>query len=254
MMNAPLTAAVGLQIQTTVFTVSGTYMPSPGLVSLVVECIGGGGGGGAAAASNADVIVTGGGGGSGGYSRKTLPAALVAGGVIVTVGAGGASNGNGAATSFGALCLAQGGLTGQGNNDVNEYGAAGAGAPPGVGDVTFPGATGSTGTTDIVQTPPLLNVAMGGLGGQIFGGNISTAAAPGAATVGANALPNTGAGGSGAAVNQLASSSGQLLGGTGGSGLCTVTEYIVPVVPVPPPNTGNILVPCWPTEFTNGCC
>ena len=46
-MNAPVQGsqvATGLKVVQQVFTASGSYIPSPGLTSLVVELIGGGGG------------------------------------------------------------------------------------------------------------------------------------------------------------------------------------------------------------------
>ena len=63
-----------------------------------------------------------GGGGSGGYSKTGFAAAMVRGGVLVTVGAGGIDTGtpqNGGATSFGAICVANGGDAGAGANGVS---------------------------------------------------------------------------------------------------------------------------------------
>lgn len=217
--------ATGVQVLTKVFTASGPYMPSPGLVSVVVECIGGGGGGGGCATLDATLIITGGAGGSGGYSRKTLPASLVAGGVSVTVGAGGLGGGdgqNGVATTFGALCVANGGGLGQGNNDVTGFGAAGAEAPPGVGDVALPGNGGMNGVVWIgtartvsVQSP---------MGGSMWGGTRTVNVPPQGAANGAEGYANTGAGGGGGVCNTIVPS-GNIIGGNGGSGICIVTEY-----------------------------
>jgi hypothetical protein len=210
------------------FTAPGTYQPSPGLVSLVVECIGGGGGGGQCGtpSGDANVIVTGAGGGSGGYSRKALAGSLVLGGVAVTVAGSAAAQLTGTPTSFGAFCVANGGGGGQGNSGTSpDYGQAGIEANPGIGDVAFPGACGENGTLDVVAASPLAAIsAQGGRGGCIFGGTSSVVVAPANAANGVPGASNTGAGGSGAAINQL----GTLTvynGGAGGSGLCIVTEY-----------------------------
>src|SRR5580704_13026830 len=114
------TSGSGMRVVTQVFHASAPYSPSPGLVTAVVECVGGGGGGGPCAESTV-TIGGGGGAGSGGYSRVTLAAALVLGGVNVTIGAGG-FGGNplpdgianaGQPTTFGAMCVANGGGGGQ---------------------------------------------------------------------------------------------------------------------------------------------
>ena len=217
------TPASGMQVLTTVFNASGPYMPSPGLVSLTVECIGGGGGGGAVEASLPVLWIVGGaGGGSGGYSRKTLPASLVLGGVVVTVGQGGASNANGTVTSFGALCVANGGFGA--NVDQPEFAgvAAGAGGVPGIGDFACAGATGDNGFIVVLAAAQSNNGACA-KGGQVFGGNLTGEVGPHAATNGPDGYANSGAGGGGAAVNQLVAA--QFNGGTGGSGVCIVTEY-----------------------------
>jgi hypothetical protein len=230
------TAAVGTIVITKVFTASGPYSPSPGLQSLTVETIGGGGGGGGAVALNTNANF-GGGGGSGGYSRKTLAAPVVAGGVQVTIGVGGAgavqaaTAAAGSPTTFGALCTSNGGSGGGSAGFGGNYNG-GAGALPGVGDIAFLGAAGESGGA---QTPPTTTqlIVHGGAGGSVWGGN-----SPGfdvgldAGADGNAGWPNTGAGGGGAAtLNAPAPSSG----GAGGSGLCIVTEY------------------CWADAADDGC-
>ena len=221
------TSAQFVKIQT--FLASGPYMPTPGLLGGVAECWGGGGCGGAAQAVAATDMVGGGGGGSGGYSKTGFAAAMVRGGVLVTVGAGGIDTGtpqNGGATSFGAICVANGGFAGAGANGVNVYGWGGPGATAGIGDVAAPGVAGFTGHIQIGPSATDFATAVGGwmaLGGTPQPGQCGV----GGFLPGPNAAPNTGAGGSGAAVNQLASGFGTThFGGNGGSGLCVVTEYI----------------------------
>jgi hypothetical protein len=222
----------GTRVTTQVFTASGEYKPSPGLVSLVVECIGGGGGSGGVTSPNVDYVVTGGGGGSGGYSRIALPAPLVVGGVAVTIGQGGAgaaggvaAGETGGATSFGALCVANGGGGGQSMLTAGGFGAGGGGGAPGVGDVAFPGAAGFCGT--VIASLNTSQGAEGGQGGSIFGGTQTANVGGGGALGGEPGLPNTGAGASGGVLNAYPTVNAEYGGGTGGSGVCIVTEYCV---------------------------
>ena len=241
------TASAGTQVLTTVFTASAPYTPSPGLISVEVECGGGGGGGGSAGpVPNVAWMLSGGGGGSGGYSKKTLAAALVLGGVNVVIGAGGTPGGQGAgagqiingtggaggATSFGALCVANGGAGGEGNNantsPVPQNGTGGNGAQPGIGDIASYGQAGGSG---FLQVAP----ATKGSGQAIFpgAGGASRWAGTGYVgqpywaaqfTNGASAPPNSGGGGQGSVISETGG--GPLEGGAGGSGICIVTEYI----------------------------
>jgi hypothetical protein len=233
----------GVRLVTQVFRASAPYMPSPGLISCVVECWGAGGGGGAVVGIPT-YIVSGGGGGSGGYSRITLASGLVLGGVNVIVGAGGAPSegnppvpgGSGGATSFGAFCVANGGGGAYGNDTSTEFGNGGAPAQPGVGDIAAPGSFGFAGQTIIIPTgSPMLNMlGWGGYGATtMLGGGDQQAAGPGTVSPGTGGVPNTGSGGIGAISNQT---SGQFAnGGPGGSGLCVVTEY------------------CWADTIDDGC-
>jgi hypothetical protein len=233
----------GMRVVTQVFTASAPYTPSPGLVSAVVECYGPGGGGGAANCLGSPVLViAAGGGGSGGYSRSTLAAALVLGGVNVTIGVGGVggavggyTGGSGGTTSFGALVVANGGGGGENNDEggANLWGRAGSGGPIGIGEVAFPGSDGFTGMILTFATPTP-SAFSGGLGGQIFGGNTNSYVSNGGFDPGKDAKPNTGAGGSGAIVNQ-SSAAGVPPGGAGATGLCIVTEY------------------CWADATDTGC-
>lgn len=221
-----VTPVEGVIVTRTVFLASGTYTPAPGLTTALVECMGGGGGGGAVNANLPVLYVVGGaGGGSGGYSRVMLAAALVAGGVQVTVGAGGASNTNGHPTSFGAFCAANGGFGA--NQSQAQYGGVAGGAggnlTGAVGGQTLAGATGDNG---LIQSLSVASSYAAGCpkGGQMWGGNLTGEVGPGAATAGPASWANSGAGGGGACVNQFANQP-QMLGGAGGSGFCAVTEY-----------------------------
>ena len=99
-----------------VFTASGTYTPSAGLVAAIIECIGGGGAGGGCAATSAGQCAAAGGGGGGDYARAYVTAAQVGASQSVTVDAGGSAptsgnnaGGNGGTSSVGSLCSAGGG-------------------------------------------------------------------------------------------------------------------------------------------------
>jgi|HubBroStandDraft_2_1064218.scaffolds.fasta_scaffold04155_6 hypothetical protein len=233
----------GVRIVTQVFRASAPYMPSPGLISLIVNTIGGGGGGGDAYSASGQGIFIGGGGGSGGWSRIALASGLVAGGVNVIIGAGGPGGGapgnpgggSGGVTSFGAFCVANGGLGGA-NNDggvtPGANGAPGAPAAPGVGDIAWPGSQGFVGPIILGTT---LQSVPGGLGGQLISGAVTADIGSAAQVAGVDAYPNTGAGGSGAVNNQFTAPTAGAGGGAGGSGLCWVDEY------------------CWADAFDTGC-
>lgn len=236
-------ATTGIAVLTTVFTASGPYMPSPGLVSLKVRCIGGGGGSGSAGpVPSLQYLLGGGGGGSGGYSEKTLPAALVLGGVQITIGAGGTAGGagaspgqiingtggNGAATSFGALCVANGGSGGLGNNanQMNgQNGDAGAGGVVGVGDIAFPGGDGTPGTYSYMQAAQTGGAFGAGRGGSVFGTGVKAFIGwAGQWANGTPGHPNTGQGASGAFISEAGG--GPLEGANGAAGICIVDEYV----------------------------
>lgn len=224
-------ATVGVKVQITAFKASGTYLPSPGLTSLVVECLGGGGAGGSVylATGSSGIAAGGGGGGAGGYSRIALDAALVAGGVIVTVGAGGVPPAagqvtQGGTTSFGALCVAYGGYSAQDNtNAAPNFGNGGQGGPAGVGAVALKGSGGMGGSLEATAVGAMFGGmgASGYFGGAMFQQEIGQ----GQGNIGGSAAPNTGAGGNGAISNGYPTSGTQWNGGSGGSGLCIVTEY-----------------------------
>jgi hypothetical protein len=222
----------GMVVITQVFRANGPYTPSVGLVTTVVTTIGGGAAGGSAGPGSILQVLGGGGGGSGGWSRVTLPAALVLGGVAVTIGAGGVpddqnvNGGPGGVTSFGAFCVANGGSGGGWNGTggpTNAWGEGGAGAVPGIGDLTFPGNDGEPGPyTNLAVAEN--NTYSGGMGGSVFGGSRNYAWGPNQIPGGLNAWPNTGAGGSGALLNQLATGAISE-GGPGGSGFCWADDY-----------------------------
>jgi hypothetical protein len=218
----------GVFVNVQTFPASAPYTPTPGLTSLTVESWGGGAGGGGAIAGGGFAAIGGGGGGSGGYSRVTLAATLVLGGVAVTIGAGGAgattagaSGTNGGATSFGALCVANGGLGGlTGGGAASGYG--GGGAAPGLGDLAFAGNAGQTGGYALTAEEVAVEGGLGGAGpasGGVAFAALTLANSNISAPGGAGMSP--GAGGGGACSANTAATP---VGGAGAAGLCVVTE------------------------------
>lgn len=200
-----------------VFTSSGTYTPTTGMLYCDVEAIGGGAGGGGAVASAA-TIFCGGGGGSGGYSRSILTSTIGAQPVVPGAGgAGGAGTTNGSSggsTIFGSSLVSarggSGGLFGSGA----QVGIGGAGAVTGIGNVTAAGTGGANGSFDSLDN----NItAGGGAGGPSMLGGGAVGVNVGNGTAGSN----YGAGGSGAAANSTAARTG----GAGSNGVIIVTEF-----------------------------
>lgn len=138
-----------------IFLSSGTWTKPAGLTKVVITCVGGGGGSGAKSTSSS--ASQGGGGGAGGVSVSEVLAASLAASVAVTVGAGGDAGSTGSdnstdggASSFGAHCVANGGL--RGRRDTGSGGANGGDCAPGTGSrYALPGVAASSG----VGTAPL---------------------------------------------------------------------------------------------------
>lgn len=211
-----------------VFTSTGTYTPSAGLIKADVEVVGGGGGSGGCAATGSGTFSVAGGGGAGGYSRKLITAAAIGVSQAVTIGAagaGGVSGDNdgspGGTTSFGAIISATGGGGGDGGLAFGQMtssfgGAGGAGAG---GDFNTTGEPGQSGILNTASGAGF--TAIGGKGGNSFFGG-------GGPNCGPNNGPATGAfsyggGGGGGGVNQMQSA---IAGAAGFAGIVIITEYI----------------------------
>lgn len=230
-------------VKNVVFLVSGLYLPSPGLMSAEVQCIGAGGAGGWCAPYPGKYGAAGG-GGSGGRSISALPAAFVLGGVNVTVGLGNYpvaaltprdpdNPQYAASTTFGTLVTALGGGDGwpydpQGLSGDVMYGDGGYAQGPGTGDVFWSGTPGMRWTTvEMPQsgaTPPV-PYGQGGRGGFVVGGTQGTTSMIGSA----DGLPgyfNSGAGGAGGESNYEAGAQPTRIGGRGSDGICIVTEIV----------------------------
>lgn len=214
-----------------VFSASGPYTPTPGLMSATVESVGGGAAGGGVQTASATIALSGGGGGAGGYSRVTLAAELVLGGVNVIVGAAGQRSGvglvggNGGQTSFGAFCVANGGLGGMANglSSAVGYGNGGLGGSlaGAIGDIVSAGNPGLPGTILVSNLGTEIPIPGGsGAAGPWGGGGFTVFVGAGQFEPGGDGM-GPGAGGGGGAVNNV---TGAETGGFGFSGACIVTE------------------------------
>lgn len=109
--NFQINSQYGRLINVQVLTSSGTYTPTPGTNSVVVEIQGPGGAGGGAVANGGSAFSAGAGGGAGGYLQVRLTSGFS--GVSVVVGAPGlgvvgANGGTGGSTSFGSYSCSGG--------------------------------------------------------------------------------------------------------------------------------------------------
>ena len=172
-----------------VFTESGTFTPSAGLLAAggSVEVLLVGGGGGGRFATNANY------GGSGGQVIKRVVSVL--GATTVTIGAPGVTTNAGASTNGGDTSF--GSLLAQGGNAP----ASGPGHTAGEGS-----GGGGGGPTNIPGQP----------GGYGFGGGGGPSSSCGGANVSTDAVASTGGGGYGAAAGNLRAAS---------SGICIVTWW-----------------------------
>lgn len=221
--NNAIAAATGKLINIQVFTSSGTYTPTPGTNSVIVEgCGGGGAGGGAANAGSGNISVgAGGGGGAVGWRRITSGFS----GQAVTIGAGGngvngGTGGSGGATSFGSLLSLAGGSGGAAGGILSGAGTSGSpgggGAPTGatVGAIGGIGFTGLAITASVGQSGQGASGRFGSGGGQVQASGTT-------ASGGANAS-GYGCGGGGAlGINNGAAPAG----GSGSPGIIIVYEY-----------------------------
>jgi hypothetical protein len=214
-------AFTSINIQT--FTSSGTYTPTAGMISCIVEAVGGGGAGGG---SNNSVSGWGGGagGGSAGYSRGTFSAAAIGASQTVTIGSGGigvnaSTGGNGGNTTFGALLTANGG----------HGGAAGAGssfgiAAGGVGGTASGGSVNINGNQGNYVCSPASNLSISGKGADsILGIGGPSTVTPLSTTLAGKNATGYGAGGGGGNASNTATTTA---GGAGTGGIVIVTEFI----------------------------
>jgi len=216
-----------------VFTSTGTYTPTSGMVYCDIEVLGGGGGGGGAA-SGATGVAAGAGGGSGGYAKKIVSAATIGASQSVTIGAAGAAGsagnnagGTGGTTSVGSIVSATGGVGGAGgpNNAITAvtFSAGGAGGVGSSGDLNANGGQAQDGTAFLHAATIGYVLSGQGADGIYGGGGVASAfAATGANAGGAATVYGGGGGGGGVFQNASAAA-----GGAGAAGVVIVTEYVL---------------------------
>lgn len=212
-----------------------TYTPSAGTVYAFVQVLGAGGGGGGTDSSGPADVIVGGGGGGGGYTEAFISASSIGVSQTVTVGAGGAgvfsdTGGDGAASSFGTLVVANGGLGGTlGEADTSFLSGGGGGGYTGTaiqyGYAGQNGGNSGPGSDTGVAFVPQFTYA--GYGGSCFTGRQAEGFAWSTVT-GAIANPGDdqteyGCGGPG---GFSAISSAATAGGSGMDGFVIITEYI----------------------------
>ncbi len=211
-------AATGRLIGVRTITTSGTYTPTPGTKSIIVEVQGAGGGGGGVGTTNSTSVAVGCGGGSGAYAKSRI--ANLDSAYTVIIGAGGAggvngNGGNGGGTSFGTI-TAGGGYGGGSSNS----------APPIIQNASgIPTATGGNIINFSGNNPSI---------GMAFSANVIISGGGASSILGAGGSPHgtagigreaTGYGAGGGGANAYQNSSAQYNGGHGSSGVVIVWEY-----------------------------
>lgn len=216
---APLMSGRLLNVQ--VFNSSGTYTPTLGTNSIVVEVQGAGGAGGGSLATSSSQASVGGAGAAGSYAKSRLTSGFA--GAAVTIGAGGTgvsgSNGNsGGSSSFGSITApgGGGGIAGILSSTfpiLNGTGIPGAAATGG----NIVNSNGDAGGSGFCNTN---SAGISGKGGNsVFGGG---APARANSTGNGTNASTPGSGGSGALT--LASGAAAT-GGNGANGIVIVYEY-----------------------------
>lgn len=219
-------AARSFSVVTQVFTSTGTYTATTGMLYCQIIILGGGGAGGGAAATGGATTSLGGGGGAGEYAVGVFSAATIGASQAVTIGAAGAANsgvagGNGGNTSVGALISANGG-TGGGTaaaaSIASQRGGAGGTGGSG-GSYRSPGFGGGSGLS--VQ-PSSFNYGAYGADSQLGSGGIDYL------NIGTKQDGDPGIGyGSGGGGAITWTSQTAAIGGAGVPGVVIVNEYII---------------------------
>lgn len=214
-------AGTGRLLNVQVLTATGTYTPTTGTNSVIVEIIGGGGAGGGTPATSAAQNAAGSGGGSGSWARGRLTSGFS--GVTVTIGGGGTgvagANGNaGGQSSFGALITAPGGPGGivGALNTAGVFFTFGAASSSAATGGSIFNTAGNPGYSTVSSYNSFVQGGAGGSSPYGAGGVQLNAS-----TVG-NPATGKGAGGGGAAAGN---SQAAFNGGNGTAGLCIVYEF-----------------------------
>ncbi|WP_312624963.1 hypothetical protein [Scandinavium sp.] len=224
-------SSAGNLLNVKVITSSGTYTPSPGTKTIIVECQGGGGAGGGSSATTSGNASIGAGGAEGCYGKGIFT--NLSSSYSVTIGAGGvgvsgSSGGGGGTTSFGSLMSASGGYGGARMSpgaaaSIIGIESTSQPAPPTVsgGNIVSSGYQGSY-VIGLRLAAAYTLGAISGMGGRSFFGAGGGAASSSGAGATATAY------GSGGAGSKSWSDSGTDIayaGGNGAKGVVIVWEY-----------------------------
>lgn len=217
-------SALAFSVNNQVFTSSGTYTPTSGMLYCQITMVGGGGGGGGATTTGASQSCVGAGGGGGEWAQGSFSASTIGASQTVTIGAAGtnasgSAGGTGGTTSVGSLITAVGGTGGAiGTAGASSQAAGGSGGTGGSGgDIRSPGMMGAPSNASFGT---FVFTGAGGNSHYGYGGS----GLSGSFTTGTSAT-NYGAGGGGAAANQ--SNASTTAGGASTKGVVIITEYII---------------------------
>lgn len=225
-------AAGSTTIVTQTFAANGTYTPTTGMVSCIVEIVGGGGSGGGVTGGTAGQCTAAAGGGGGGYCRKLYTSTLIGATAAVVIGAGGAAatsganNGNNGGNSTftpagaGVVLTASGGALGAGMAKSASAQTV-AGGVPGTGTNGDVNISGSRGGNSATQAAGVLAIPGQG-GGSFF-------SPPSASNVVTTSVGYTGSiassyGGGSAGAADIASADRASTAGF--DGICVITELV----------------------------
>lgn len=217
--NFQINSQYGRLLNVQVLTSSGTYTPTPGTNSVIVEIQGPGGAGGGAVSNGASAFSAGAGGGAGGYLQVRLTSGFA--GVSVVVGAPGlgvvgANGGSGGSTSFGTYsCSGGGGGVASGSSTAGAaVGLGGAGGNISTSTGVLQAVPGTNGLPTFIASAGIYNIGSGGSSrmGQGGAGGISN-----------NGNNGFGWGGGGGGV--ISGSGSAFKGGDGSVGKVIVWEY-----------------------------
>lgn len=209
-----------LNVQT--FVESGTYTPTPGTRTFIVEMVGGGGGSDASPATGPGQVSIVSGGGAGAYAKGRFAVNFLS--LSVTVGAGGGggtasslAGSSGHPSSIGALMIAPGGVRGSSAGPANPpffpQGNVSSDSPSGANILGAPGAPSTPAYANATQS------FLGSPGASSFFGGGGWVPAFGNAAVEGQAY------GSGASGSSNGPSSPAVNGARGKAGIVIIYEY-----------------------------
>jgi hypothetical protein len=223
--SGTLTGFPGRLLNVQIFTSSGTYTPTTGTNSIIVEAVGGGGGSGGCAAQTTGSGATSQSSGGGSYAKVRYTSGITTETISIggggAAGASGANNGsNGGTTSFGSLVSCPGGVGGLGGGGTTTVGLV-----VGIGSNASPTISGGTVLLSNANTPGFLSITVAAGGGAVGGNGGGTPFGAGGIG-GNNSTPSSGFGdGAGAGAGSRASGQGAIAGAAGIAGVVIVYEY-----------------------------